>query len=194
MMKLATELPMPIATQLGQIIALWSWEEHILRKILANAAGTNIKAARVVFREPSTEAFANTIRDLLIIEDTALSGDGLDTFAKTLKDTKERRDILAHSLWGYDETGQLGIQRTRGTWNLNEIPVHLRTRMAKKVHPDFLPIDQGYLDESHRMLIECIRQTQQLDTTVAEIRQSLQQKHPSQDAPMNPPDQDKDTP
>ena len=84
-MKIARGLPTNVAAQLGRIIALWSQEEHILRNILANAAGTSIKAVRVAFKDPGTESFANTVRDLLIAEDVEITGDGLSVVTKALK-------------------------------------------------------------------------------------------------------------
>jgi len=184
-MKLARGLPTNIAAQLGRIVALWSQEEHVLRNILANAAGTSIKVVRIAFKEPGTESFANTVRDLLIAEDVEITGDGLNIVTNALKNAKERRDILAHSQWGYDR-GFLGVQLTRGTWNLGHLGRN-PPRVAKKAHPEFLPIDSAYLSETRRQIRTCIRVTRQLDKTVAAIRRTLQETHLERVFPKNPP-------
>lgn len=186
-MKLAIGLPQNIAASLGRIVALWSQEEHILRNILANAAGTSIKAVRISFKEPGTEAFANTVRDLLMIENIEITGTGLNDVAKALKDAKERRDILVHSQWGYD-LGILGVQCVRGSWDIGHL-VKKPPRIAKKVLPEFLPVDSVYLSDTRRMIQKCIRMTRQLDRRVAAIRRSLQQRYLEQACPKNPPDQ-----
>ena len=193
-MRIVDGIPPDIAAELGQIISLWPQVENLLRNILANAAGTTIKVARVLFREPGAETFANTLRDVLIAEETVLEGDGLDTFSKTLRDARERRDVLAHSIWGYDESEILGVQRTRGTWNLGHLQ-RKPPRIARKAHPDFLTIDLSYLQETKATVLECIRQAKQLDETVAHIRLALLQKFLAQACPKNPPqDQDEGTP
>jgi hypothetical protein len=93
MAKQVRVLPRSIAERVGRIVALWSQQETILRNILANAAGVNIKVARVVFREPKTEEFGVVLKNLLLIARFQVS-DSLNEAVKALTEAKEMRDTI----------------------------------------------------------------------------------------------------
>lgn len=188
-MKPVHGIPTNVAAKIGRIIVLWSQLEATLRTILTNASGTNIKVARVIFRDPKVEDFVNVLRDLLMAENYILSNLDLSAIAKQLRDTKERRDILAHSLWGYSD-GTLGVQHTRGTLDLNNLGRN-PPRVARKVHPTFLPIDSTYLIETRKMILACMKSIRLLHAQVAAIRAALQQRRLAllvQESPPGPAD------
>ena len=102
MAKIARGLPTQIAAGVGRIIARWAYQEMLLRLIATNAANINIKTGRIALRDPQIEAFGGFISDILFVEGIKPRTDPRQ-LANKLKNAKERRDLIAHSVWVRDE-------------------------------------------------------------------------------------------
>jgi hypothetical protein len=169
MAKVARGLPNQIAAGIGRIIALWSEQEVMMQLILKNATGTQIKTARIALRQPAIEEYPTVLQDVLFVEGLA-PRQNIRQLGKQLKDAKERRDLLAHSLWVRD-SGELGIQWIRGT------PDHKpwEPRVTRKMRPQFKPMDATYLRETREMISATLKTSRELNDEILRLRKALQE-------------------
>jgi hypothetical protein len=173
MAKIAKGLPTQIAAGVGRVIVRWAYQEMLLRLIATNAANVNIKTGRIALRDPKNEEFGVFLSDILFVEGLAPQTSSRH-LAATLAKAKQRRDLIAHSVWVRDEkSNQLGVQELRGTWDQGQYPN--APRITKKMRPAFRVIDLHYLRETKSMIDETINISNKLNDEILRLRKVLRE-------------------
>src|SRR5690348_3145111 len=144
MAKGVVSVPTTIAAGVGRVMVRWAYQEALMRLLVKNASGVAIKTARIALREPPIEQFAKYLSDILFVEGLA-PAQNITQLGGKLVAAKERRDMLAHSVWIRDQKSkEIGIQWVRGSHDRKAS----EPRITRKMKPAFKPINAAYLRET----------------------------------------------
>jgi len=168
--KTARGLPDKIASAVGRVTHRWALQEHWLKMILIHASGLDPKRGRIALREPRIDEHLTIVGDLLALQSIRVTVD-LKALTKKLASAKERRNLITHSVWVRHD-GVLGVQETRGTWELGPG----KPRASKKMWPAFQPVDRNYLVKLRKDIDETIRLSFGLMKEICDAQAAMRKK------------------
>jgi hypothetical protein len=169
---IAKELPADLLARVGHIIALWSYQEWLLRSITYALIGLDHKHGRVAIREPRCEEYITMWQQLVRLDPSKklTIRKGLQ---RGLKEGERYRDLIAHSVWGVNPaTGEFTVQQTSGTWK----PSPRGPKISRKELPQGVQIKNKDLEAISNLIALTVQWTE-------ETLNELEQQGASRDKP-----------
>jgi len=174
--NIVSRLPTRIAAGVGQIIALWSYQESLLTEITCEAAGVGLAEGRIAFRQQRADEQIKMIGDLCAIKGIRISTD-MTALGKKLNDAQNRRNLLAHGLWMRNRTAKtVSVMVASGTWPLGQ----RAERLTKRMIPGEQDIDAQYFANARQQIELTISLCFELHSEIVSARVPSRGKSPSQ--------------
>lgn len=173
------QLPDVIAGALGRCIASHSLLEITLSLTLYALVGVNPKVGRITVGNPRTDQLLDRMRQVIEAGGLQLPDFPWKEFRKTLDDLKTRRDLFAHSPWGWDSDNNVHVLFvTSGTGQ----PAPDGRPTNRRLYPEGLVVTPPLLVDLHGDIGKAIERAQELDRLV----RTLLREHASS-SPQIPP-------
>jgi hypothetical protein len=151
-LPIVTDLPASIVREIGRVVVLHSYLEHVLGRIIYDILDIDPKIGRTVIREPRGGEVFDMIRDLAQIKGLELS-DEYNAIREGIEAAKTQRDQVGHGVWLRDrDTGHLFLRIIKGSWQP-------KSKMRGKIKRRISPEGQEYGTPELRSTIELIEET-----------------------------------
>ena len=167
-LPVALKLPRAYLIGIGRVTTTWALVEHEVRRAVFAALGVGPKHGRVAVRDPRADESIILITDLLRIDGIDFNAQATKQLASLLKNLKESRDVVCHSLWLNGPKRSICIQDLSGTWN----PDPKKPAVKRKVHPQALPVKSEALERLAGLNLEAARRVRTLHDQIVQARQA----------------------
>jgi hypothetical protein len=163
-------LPEEIATELGQLVPLWTFLYWQFVNLACLLLEIDHKQARTVLREPRIDEYVSSIEDLCALKNIKIPKNFSDlkiTFTKF----EQSRNLYTHGLWLWDASRkQIYVRLTKGSHGqrISPKPKHKSRRLT----PEAVPVTA---DTIHRLRRDIDKAISTVGDATREIESQLRE-------------------
>ena len=153
-----TDLPPSHCREIGRIVTRWAYLESYVLHTLQKLSGLSEQEGRLVLREARLDLRLTIIADVAHLYGLQVDETTLQSMKKAIKDPLEKRNLMAHGEWSYDENHKKwAVTQTKGTWEDQD-----ETERKKTINPEGLLTDVDAMRETVLQIDALIAQAKKL--------------------------------
>jgi hypothetical protein len=175
-----TDLPTWITSRIGQIVVEWSVLERELEELIQMLVNTDIGFTRIMVNRLNVRNRVSAAHSLIewYVFHKRIRGSFLEQFNKIgsrVNKTQNRRDIVAHGLWGFKKEGWW-VLKQRGQRQTPQLEPELK-RLSRAFIPQRELMTRRKLDKTIKEIISDARAIQKFCKRVFRARPNEQFKY-----------------